>query len=73
MSKLLRVAIFILVAVAVGVFARLNSGYVQIATPVIQVETSLNLIILLWVASLIVLYLWLRTVWGMKRLLKKKD
>ncbi|MDR0588545.1 MAG: hypothetical protein LBG61_06210 [Burkholderiales bacterium] len=56
MKKLIYWAVFATVALLIGIFARSNQGYVQIATPTLQIETSLNFFIVMWVVSLGVFY-----------------
>jgi uncharacterized protein HemY len=65
--------VFLLIAVGVGIFAASNNGYVLIAMKGLQIETSLNLLIIIWVLTLIIFYFILKTGWGIRWLTEWKD
>ncbi|MDR0770306.1 MAG: hypothetical protein LBE75_03795 [Burkholderiales bacterium] len=61
MSWFFRILMIAALAMVLGIFARANSGYVQIAVPqVFSLETSLNFFIIVLLAAFVVFYVLLR-------------
>ncbi|MDR1529233.1 MAG: hypothetical protein LBS40_02325 [Burkholderiales bacterium] len=68
MKFLFRLLLIIAFAVAIGIFARSNDGYVQVAAPLFRFESSLNFFIIAWVISLLIFYYLIRMIRNIKQL-----
>ncbi len=68
MKLLFRLLLIVAIAVAAGIFARLNSGYVQLSAPMFRFESSLNFFIIVWLLSFALFYYMIRIVRGVKQL-----
>lgn len=55
-----RILLILALAIALGIFARSNSGYVQIATSTFSLETTLNFFIIALVVTFLVFCVLLR-------------
>ncbi|MCL2873079.1 MAG: hypothetical protein FWF41_08930 [Betaproteobacteria bacterium] len=55
-----RIILILALAIALGIFARSNSGYVQIAAPTFSLETTLNFFIIALVVIFFVFCVLLR-------------
>jgi|GEM_PF-6778411 Uncharacterized enzyme of heme biosynthesis len=68
MKLLFRLLLIVAVAIALGVFARLNNGYVQLSAPMFRFESSLNFFVIAWLISLALFYYLARVVRGVTHL-----
>lgn len=71
MKHLLKAVVIFALALAVAGFSRFNGGYVTIAIANYQLEFSLNLLLIMWLVSFLIIYYLLRIMINVKRIPSK--